>query len=213
MEARGNMARNPLRQNMNTYLIDPKPLTIAEPLSKKEVVGLLEAPRVDTPKGLRDRSILSLMVLAGLGISDIHNLDVDDLIDGGSRLKLRGPSGKERSLPLSGEVHTRLVRWMNARLLLAPSSTAVFVSVHWSKARGLPGRRLSKRGINQIVGTYLLDIGKKSRGACGRILKKTFIALFLDEGAGALDLVKAMDIHPKTARAFMRVSQRVRRHD
>ena len=153
------------------------------------------------------------MVLAGLGISDIHNLNIDNLVDGGSRLKLSGRTGSDHYIPLGGFVRSSLMKWINTRSLLVPPSAAIFVSVHWSRARGEPGRRLSKRGIGQIIGSYLRDIGKKTQGSCARTLKKTFISLFLDEGADSLDLVEIMHMHPKTARAFMRVSQRGQLHD
>ena len=61
---------------------------------------LLDAPDRGTRPGLRDRAILELLYGAGLRVSELTGLDVDDVdLEGGS-VRVLGKGGKEREVPL-----------------------------------------------------------------------------------------------------------------
>jgi integrase/recombinase XerD len=76
------------------------PRSLPRPLTVEEVTRLLEAPDPATPVGIRDRAILELLYGAGLRISELVGLDVDDVdLDPGS-VRVLGKGGKEREVPL-----------------------------------------------------------------------------------------------------------------
>ena len=65
-----------------------------------DVLAILAAGSVDTPRGVRDRALLELLYGTGARISEAVGLDVDDIdLDGGTVL-LRGKGGKDRVVPL-----------------------------------------------------------------------------------------------------------------
>ena len=92
----GVTARDPA-----TGVAQPKlPRQLPHPLTVDETRRLLEAPDPATPAGLRDRAILELLYGAGLRISELTALDVDDLDLEEGAVRVLGKGGKEREVPL-----------------------------------------------------------------------------------------------------------------
>ncbi|QAY60853.1 site-specific tyrosine recombinase XerD [Microbacterium protaetiae] len=71
----------------------PKALTI------DQVERLLAAPAPDEPLGLRDRALLELLYATGARVSEVVQLDVDDVTHG-DVLRVRGKGAKERIVPI-----------------------------------------------------------------------------------------------------------------
>ena len=76
------------------------PRNLPRPLTVDEVASILAAPSEGDVTGIRDRAILEAMYGAGLRISELVGLDVDDVdMDEGS-VKALGKRNKERIVPL-----------------------------------------------------------------------------------------------------------------
>ena len=103
-------------------------------LSEAQIVALLKAPNVDTPLGMRDRTMLELMYASGLRVSEIVTLKTIALgLNEGVVRIVNGKGGKERLVPFGGEAGQWLRRYLaDARtpLLEGKSSDAVFVGRH-----------------------------------------------------------------------------------
>jgi len=76
----------------------PKALSVAE------IDALLASPDRDDPIGMRDAVLLEMLYGTGARVSEITDLDVDDVTtvvdDETTGLRLRGKGGKERVVPL-----------------------------------------------------------------------------------------------------------------
>jgi len=81
-------------------------------LSEQQVVGLLEAPDVDTPLGLRNRTMLELMYATGLRVSELVNLEVVNLGISQGVVRVMGKGGKERLVPLGEEALSWMQRYL-----------------------------------------------------------------------------------------------------
>ena len=80
--------------------MQPKlPRSLPHPLSVDDVARLLEAPDTSTLVGLRDRAILEVLYGAGLRISELVGLDVDDVDLEDGYVRVLGKGGKEREVP------------------------------------------------------------------------------------------------------------------
>lgn len=79
----------------------PKALTI------EQVERLLDAPERDTILGLRDRALLELLYATGARVSEVVQLDVDDLAHG-EVLRVRGKGSKERIVPVGSYARAAL---------------------------------------------------------------------------------------------------------
>jgi integrase/recombinase XerD len=79
----------------------PKALTI------DQVERLLDAPDRDTVIGLRDRALLELLYATGARVSEVIQLDVDD-VSHGEMLRVRGKGSKERIVPVGSYARAAL---------------------------------------------------------------------------------------------------------
>ena len=75
------------------------PQRLPKALTVDQVVRLLEAPDPAEPLGIRDRALLELLYATGARVSEVVQLDVDDLAHG-DVLRVRGKGSKERIVPV-----------------------------------------------------------------------------------------------------------------
>lgn len=108
-----------------------QPMRVPKTLSEQQVEALLAAPDVDTPLGLRDRTMLELMYASGLRVSELVTLKTVHVgLDEGA-LRVMGKGSKERLVPFGEEAHAWLRRYLaQARAeILGPRTTdALFVT-------------------------------------------------------------------------------------
>lgn len=85
-------------------------------LTRDELQALLDAPDPRTVSGVRDRAMLHLAYAAGLRVSELVSLQLDDL-DGRppSRVHVMGKGRRERVLPLWKETAAALKAWLAVR--------------------------------------------------------------------------------------------------
>jgi integrase/recombinase XerD len=156
------------------------PRSLPRPLSVEEVSRLLEAPDPATPVGTRDRAILELLYGAGLRISELVGLDVDDVdLEQGS-VRVLGKGGKEREVPLGrygreaveayvsrtrpefASAKSRGALFLNQRGgRLTRQSCARLLAAHVSTAQ--IDRRVSLHSLRHSFATHLLEGGADVR--------------------------------------------------
>jgi integrase/recombinase XerD len=110
-------------QNPRRWAVLPKLL------SGEEVKKLLEAPDVETPKGLRDRAMLELLYACGLRVSELAALPLENLRLADGFVLVRGKGSKERVVPVaetSARWVARYVKNVRAKKRGAPSSRWLF---------------------------------------------------------------------------------------
>ncbi|MFC1740490.1 site-specific tyrosine recombinase XerD [Pseudomonadota bacterium] len=100
-------------------------------LSEQQVEALLEAPDVEAPLGLRDRTMLELMYATGLRVSELISLEAVNLGINQGVVRVRGKGGKERLVPLGEEALSWLQRYLEEsrpELLKGADCALVFVT-------------------------------------------------------------------------------------
>ena len=108
-----------------------QPLRVPKTLSEAQVEALLNAPDVETPLGLRDRTMLELMYASGLRVSELVGLKSVHLSLSDGALRVTGKGAKERLVPFGEEAHAWLKRYLaEARgpILKRRTSDALFVT-------------------------------------------------------------------------------------
>jgi integrase/recombinase XerD len=76
-----------------------QPLRVPKTLTETQVEALLGAPDVDTPLGLRDRTMLELMYASGLRVSELVGLKTFQVGMNEGVLRVMGKGSKERLVP------------------------------------------------------------------------------------------------------------------
>ncbi len=106
-------------------------LRVPKTLSEAQVESLLEAPDVDTPLGLRDRTMLELIYASGLRVSELVSLKTFNLGMGEGVLRVLGKGSKERLVPF-GEVArdwiTRYLAQARPAILAGQQTEDLFVT-------------------------------------------------------------------------------------
>lgn len=155
-------------------------------LGSEEIERLLSAPDAATAAGRRDRAILELFYASGLRLSELVDLDLEDVNLSGRVLRVRGKGGKERLVPFNrpAEAAVRAMlgdraRWPGARQAPAGDRrrrrrTALFLN--------LRGGRLTTRSVDRIVRRYVREAAI-ARGISPHALRHTFATHLLQAGA------------------------------
>ena len=131
-----------------------QPLRVPKTLSEAQVDALLAAPDVDTPLGLRDRTMLELMYASGLRVSELVTLKTVHLGLTEGALRVTGKGSKERLVPFGEEAHGWLRRYLadaRAAILKGQSSKALFVTAR--------GGAMTRQMFWQLVRKYALRAG------------------------------------------------------
>ena len=157
-----------------------QPLRVPKTLSEAQVEALLGAPDVETPLGLRDRTMLELMYASGLRVSELVGLKTVHLSLAEGALRATGKGAKERLVPFGEEARAWIVRYLaqaRGEILKGQSSDALFVTsrggpmtrqMFWKiiKAHALRGGvtvPLSPHTLRHAFATHLLNHGADLR--------------------------------------------------
>ncbi|WP_407572596.1 tyrosine-type recombinase/integrase [Deinococcus altitudinis] len=134
----------------------------ALPNAKVRELFAAAAAQGDPEVAARDGALLTLGVTLGLRASEIVGLDVTDVGLALIELHVRhGKGGKARRIPIPNRALATLQLWLQLRTALQlkgevpAEQTALLVSFH----RGYYGRRLSIRGLRDVVNRYFAQVG------------------------------------------------------
>lgn len=100
-------------------------------LTEAQVEALLAAPDIDTPLGLRDRTMLELMYASGLRVSELVGLKTVEVGLNEGVVRVMGKGSKERLVPFGEEAHgwiERYLRTARPALMGARAADALFVT-------------------------------------------------------------------------------------
>jgi integrase/recombinase XerD len=157
-----------------------KPRSIPKAIPLEDVERLLSLPGTD-PLGRRDRAIIETLYGAGLRISELVGLDLDDVdLEEGSLLVRSGKGSKSRRVPLGRAGRTAVgdyaavVRPELVRRGGGASASALFLNAR--------GRRLSRQGCWKILKGYARRAGLGER-VSPHTLRHSFATHMLDAGA------------------------------
>jgi integrase/recombinase XerD len=158
-------------------VIRPKlPRSLPKPLSVDDVARVLAHPD-RSAKGLRDRAVLETLYGAGLRISELVGLDVDDLDLQEGSVRVLGKGGKERDVPIGryarDAISTYLTR-VRPQIVTARSRSALFLN--------LRGGRLTRQGCTGIVQQHAAGAGIRKK-VSPHTFRHSFATHLLEGGA------------------------------
>ena len=144
-------------------------------LDLQQIDALLGAPDVATLLGSRDRAILETIYSAGLRISELVALNVEDLDEFGEALRIAGKGKKQRIAPLGQKALDAINSYIQMRIKVRGSASgALFINKS--------GRRISERSIRRKLNKYLAIAGIPIH-ISPHTLRHTFATHMLNAGA------------------------------
>ena len=165
----GQLADSPARR-----LVSPKKRrSLPNVVAVDDCFALVDQPDVRTAAGLRDRCAIELLYGAGLRISELVGLDLGDLIDGATALRVLGKGRKERMVPIVEKARASLQKYLARRGELG-SGPALLLNLH--------GGRITARSIARHLARHALAAGTR-RHVHPHALRHSFATHLLDMGA------------------------------
>ncbi len=152
-------------------------------ITMDQIEKLMTIPSDRDVLGMRDRAMLETMYSTGIRVSELVDLNGDDLDDTGEALRVRGKGKRERIVPVGSHALAAIKRYTN---LVATDPR--FANL-WAKGNsGLPlfmnkhGGRLSSRSVRRKLDKYLKQAGMDPK-ISPHTLRHSFATHMLENGA------------------------------
>ncbi|MTI94851.1 MAG: site-specific tyrosine recombinase XerD [Firmicutes bacterium] len=171
-------AENLVETNPSRELDSPRiPKRLPEVLTIEQVGKLLEQPCTTSAAGLRDKAMLELLYATGIRVSELVDLNVDDLNLKMGFLRCTGKGSRERIVPLGQTAVECLDKWLTSgrgHMVRSAQEEAVFVNIH--------GRRLTRQGFWKLLKKYVTAAGIRGE-ITPHTLRHSFATHLLENGA------------------------------
>lgn len=166
-------------QDPTVHLEMPKKeMSLPKVLSIEEIDALLTAPSVEKPQGTRDIAILEMMYGSGMRISELIELNLEDVHMTMGFVRVFGKGGKERIIPLGRSAISACVNYLEqARPQLlgaAPKNDAFFITQR--------GKRFTRQGCWKIIKEHAAAAGI-SKEITPHVLRHSFATHLIENGA------------------------------
>lgn len=145
-------------------------------LTSKEVELFLEQPDSKDIKGCRDKAMLELLYATGIRVSELINLDVENLNLSVGLLRCTNAK-RERFIPMypaAVRALSHYIEYVRPQLIEKPDEQALFVNMN--------GSRMSRQGFWKIIKHYQ-DAAGIEKEITPHTLRHSFAAHLLENGA------------------------------
>jgi integrase/recombinase XerD len=142
-------------------------------LPKKDISRLLDEYPLNTPVDYRDKAVLELLYSAGMRVSELTTLTLDNFQK--DMIRVRGKGSKERLVPVSTTAWTAIQEYLtHYRQKIKINTAELFVSNH--------GEPLTRQSVWQIVKKALRQAGLSS-SISPHSFRHTFATHLIENGA------------------------------
>lgn len=162
------------------------PRKVIATYTPEQIQEIIQSLDRKTPTGFRNYTVILLLLDTGIRLSELTNLEIEDIDFGQSSMLISGKGNKERTVPFGIQVRRTLWRYArNYRACpVSPKEQHFFLS-----GNGLP---LQPRSVQSII----KRIGEKA-GITGvrnspHTLRHTFAKMYLMEGGDIFSLQKIL---------------------
>ena len=153
------------------------PRSLPASLTEADIEGLLNAPDIHVPLGLRDRAMLEVLYASGLRVSELVSLDSAQISLNMGIIRVMGKGGKERLTPLGEEALEWVSQYVTGvrRILLGESSSnALFITSR--------GSAMTRQAFWYLIKRYARQAGI-AKPLSPHTLRHAFATHLLNHGA------------------------------
>jgi integrase/recombinase XerC len=155
--------------------------TLPNHLNIEQIVRFIEMPEAETVLGKRDRAILELLYASGLRVSELVNLNLQDVDFENQTVRVKGKGRKERIVPFGDYAKRALQGYLGVRgeLLIEAEQDkidpeAVFMNYQ--------GTRITTRSVGRMIDKYVKQCAEIHH-ISPHSLRHSFATHLLDAGA------------------------------
>ncbi|MDO8886535.1 site-specific tyrosine recombinase XerD [Candidatus Oleimmundimicrobium sp.] len=133
------------------------PRKLPRVFSVDEIINLLNQPNGVTPAGLRDKAILEFLYGAGIRVSELVSLNVEDIDFESGYIRVFGKGSKERIVPIGSYALESVSNYIkNGRIKMTKGryGSALFLNQR--------GGRLTRQGCWKLLNKYAGQAGLKN---------------------------------------------------
>lgn len=166
-------------KNDPSRLVDLPKLSLKLPdvLAVDEVSRLLNTPDTGKPLGARDAAMLELLYAAGLRVSELVNLKLQDISLEAGFVRVMGKGSKERIVPIGQHAKTKIEAYMaNYRGPALKNKLSPYLFI----ARA--GKPISRQGFWKLLRRYA-DLARIHKKISPHSLRHSFATHLLEGGA------------------------------
>lgn len=177
----GLVTKNPT-DSLATPKIEKKPPKV---LSNDDVDKLLSQPKLTDNKGIRDKAMLELLYATGIRVSELINLNIDDINLNMGYIRCANSKG-ERVIPVGYKAITALTIYIETarnEMVSDINENALFVNCS--------GGRISRQGFWKIIKLYQNMSGIEEE-ITPHSLRHSFAAHLIENGADLVSLKTMM---------------------
>ncbi len=172
---RGAVSVNPL----STIRTPKQEKRLPKCLDLEQVQKLLDAPDDGELLGSRDKAMLEVLYSSGIRVSELVELEIQDLDLQEGILRVRGKGRKDRLTPIGSQAIKAMQRYFelrnaDPRLSQQAANQRVFLNKH--------GEALSTRSVRRKLDKYLIEAGLDP-GISPHTLRHSFATHLLNNGA------------------------------
>ncbi len=160
-------------ENLRAPKIEKKIPTI---MTQDEVIRLLEAPKGDSPKEIRDRAMLELLYATGMRVSELISLNVTDVNLGMGYIDCHD-ANRDRVIPFGSEAQNALAAYLSgSRDVMVRDVNEKTLFVNCS------GVAMSRQGFWKLIKYYAKKAGIEAE-ITPHTLRHSFAAHLVENGA------------------------------
>ncbi len=163
-----------IQKNPFAYILTPKKeKKLPSFLTEEETAKLLDSIETKDFSGLRDRTILELIYSAGIRVSELTGLNIENIDFINEEIKVFGKGSKERIAPIGGAVLNLLKEYLK-QLKTYDAGKTLFIN----RNKG----RLTPRSVEIMIIKYARRAGIEKK-VTPHTLRHSFATHLLDRGA------------------------------
>ena len=173
---RGHVEQNPA----HLLIVPKKDKPLPKTASKKDLEHMMEMAEGNTPRSAQNRAILEVLYGTGIRLSELVNLDIEDINFTLNQMKVLGKGAKQRIVPLGNRAKEAIREHLDTRPQLFGKRTDTDAKKAVFLAAG--GQRIYDRAVQRIVKDYLQRASEVTQKS-PHVLRHSFATHLLDEGA------------------------------
>ena len=152
------------------------PRSLPKYLEISQIDALFSAPDKTTFLGARDLAILETIYTAGLRVSELVGLNIEDLYEFDGVLRIKGKGKKERLAPIGTKAYEAILHYLKVRRQMTnfELAGAMFINKR--------GTRLTDRSVRRKLNDYMKQAGIPLN-ISPHTLRHSFATHMLDAGA------------------------------